>query len=936
MVDVSQSAESVAESGLKSTVLTFLIADLRGYTRFTDEHGDEAAGKLVTRFASVTEKVVGAREGQVIELRGDEALAVFSSARQALRAAVDLQQEFARATKADPSLPLKVGIGIDAGEAMPIKGGYRGAALNLAARLCSLAGPGETFASEGVVHLGRRMEGLAFVDRGDVRIKGLSDPVRVIQVAPEGELPEEPPPLQPLLVTPPTNLPDEPTPFVGREPRIAAISELLQRPKVRLVTLTGPGGAGKTRLAVQVGATLLHRFRDSVFFISLGSIRDPALVGAAIAETLGVKEEDGKPLLATLKRRLHDRQLVLILNNFEHVLDVSSLVASLLDACTELRFLVTSRISLRLAREHEYAVPPLSMPDLQNLPPLQTLLQYEALALFVSRAQAAKAGFALTDGNARAVAEICYRLDGLPLAIELAAARIRLFPPQALAARLTRRLQVLAGGPRDRPARQQTLRGAVDWSYDLLGERERTLFARLAVFAGGCTLEAAEAICNAGRELGPDVLDGMASLVEHSLVQQIGEAVPRLRMLETIREYAAERLAESGAADDVGRRHAAYFLELAEEAEPELEGPDQEVWLDRLDAERDNLRAALAWLLERGEIDLAYRLAGALRGFWMLRSHSADARERLEAVPAAGSAVSPSARAKVLLGASRFAPGVEQRTEILGEALALCRATGDRRGCARALLRLSGAARAGGDFALGDKHAEESLALSRGLGDRRLVAHALQTLGWTRYYRTEFEEAAPLFEESLRIAHDLGDRHLIAAGLYPLAWIAALRGTHEEAARLAEEFLAIRRQMGDREGVSSALVTLGYVALRQGDVDRAEALERESLRENLALGYTLSENDNFRTLEAMAAVAARKGEPRRAARLWGIAEAIRSAVHEPLEPITLACFGEDIDAARAQLGGAAWEAALQEGRAMTLEGAVAYALDGDASSGSVG
>ncbi|MDQ2740800.1 MAG: adenylate/guanylate cyclase domain-containing protein, partial [Chloroflexota bacterium] len=482
-------------SEVASDLRTILLADIRGYTAYTKERGDAAASVLSEQFLALCREVIASHQGELFGSAGDQALAAFASARHALRAAVALHARLAAEQLVQPSLPLHAGIGLDAGEVVRVGADYRGGAINLAARLCSLAGPGEIFASESVIHLAGATEGLTFLDRGAVTLKGLPVPVRVIHIAAAGEEPGDLPPLQPILVTHPTNLPDDPTPFIGRAGSIAAITDLMEQSGVRLVTLTGPGGTGKTRLALQVGATLLPHYRDGVFFVSLASLGDPALVPFALAEVLAVKEQAGGiPLLDTLREHLGTKHLVVVLDNFEHLLPASSLVASLLAACRELHFLVTSRIPLHLSREHEYPVPPLSIPDPRRLPSLEQFSQYEAVALFIERARATKADFVVTSENAPAVAEICSRLDGLPLAIELAAARLKLFPPQALLGRLSRRLQLLTGGARDRPTRQQTLRGAIDWSYSLLTAEEQRLFARLSVFAGGCDIEAADAV----------------------------------------------------------------------------------------------------------------------------------------------------------------------------------------------------------------------------------------------------------------------------------------------------------------------------------------------------------------------------------------------------------------------------------------------------------
>jgi predicted ATPase/class 3 adenylate cyclase len=816
------------------SIRTFLIADLGGYTGFTEAQGDEAAARLTTRFAALVRACVDEHAGEVVETRGDEVLVAFSSARQALRAAVQLQEACAQVMRTEPAL--QVGIGLDAGEAIPIGDGYRGGALNLAARLCSLAGSREIFASEGVVHLARKVEGLVFVDRGAVQLKGLSEPVRVIQIAPEGQLPQELPPLQPSLVTHPTNLPDEPTPFIGREREIAAIGELLRRPTVRLVTLTGAGGSGKTRLALQVGARLLDEFGAGVFFVSLASIGDPALVPSAMATTLGVKEAGAQPLLELLAAHLHEKQLLLVLDNFEHLLDAAGVVGTLLERCPRLKMLVTSRAVLHLFREHAFEVLPLAVPDPKQLPDLAQLSQYEAVALFIERAQAAKADFSISNENAPTVAEICYRLDGLPLAIELAAARIRMFPPQALLRRLGRRLRLLTGGARDREARQQTLRRTIDWSYDLLEESQRTVFGRLSVFAGGCTLEAAEAVCDGDRDLGIEILDGIASLIEQSLLREEGEDEPRFLMLETIREYGLEQLQESGEEERVRSRHAAYYLALAESAEPELIGPDQVIWLSRLERDHDNLRASLSWTLHRGDAVRALRLAGALWRYWSVRGYVHEGHRWLqEVLGLASSDVDPvsSVQVKALVGAAMLAMDqatYDQAGPLCARAVAMGREGGKPEDLILALNAQGLLLRQRGRHQDAAACYEEALALAQGIGDRAGEATAFSGLALMRHrFRGDPAREIALFERSLAIYHELGDLRSIAATLNNFAWSAMTAGDYDRAQNLREEALALFQALGDAGQVAETLWGLGNGAQRQGDFQRAEAFLEESL-----------------------------------------------------------------------------------------------------------
>ena len=445
---------------------------------------------------------------------------------------------------------------------------------------------------------------------GEHRLKDLFRPERTFQLIASG-LPAEFPPLK-TLAGRPNNLPTQPTPLVGREREVEEVCRWLHSKDVRLLTLTGPGGTGKTRLALQVGADLLEGFDDGVFFVSLAAVSDPELVPSTIAKPLGVKESAEQSLEESLEAYLQQKRLLLILDNFEQVLGGATKVGDLLGSCPNLKVLATSRIPLRIYGEQEYPVPPLELPDPMHLPPLERLTQYEAVRLFVERARAVKPDFEVTNKSAPAVAEICVRLDGLPLAIELAAARTKLLPPQALLSRLSNRLKLLKGGARNLPARQQTLRATIGWSYNLLDEEEKTLFCKLSVFSGGSTLEAIEEICDPEGDI--DILEGVDSLVEKSLLRQEegADGEPRFVMLETVHEYAREKLEESGQAEEVKRKHAEYFLALAQEANAGLRGPEAAKGLERLEVEHDNMRAALGRTLRRGETDLALGFGGAL------------------------------------------------------------------------------------------------------------------------------------------------------------------------------------------------------------------------------------------------------------------------------------------------------------------------------------
>ena len=555
---------------------------------------------------------------------------------------------------------------------------------------------------------------------------------------------------------PQSRLPAPLTPLVGREQEIAAVCALLWRPEVRLVTLTGTGGVGKTRLALGVAAAVNADFADGICLVALAPLIDPGLVLSTIAQALGVQEQGSRPLLEGLQDHLREKQLLLLLDNFEQVVSAAPVVAELLVAAPRLRVLVTSRTSLHLSGEHEFVVPPLALPDLRNLPPPDRLLQYGAIRLFVARAQAAHSAFVMTGENATAIAAICQQVDGLPLAIELAAGRSKLFAPQALLSRLRNRLKLLVGGAQDLPLRQQTLRGTIAWSYDLLGQDEKALFRRLAVFVGGCTLEAAEAVCTAQGDLLIDVLEAVAALVDKSLLRQETQAdgQPRLLMLETIREYALERLAASGEAEAVQRQHAIFFLRFSEEAEPKIRGAEHFLWRTRLEVEHDNLRAALRWTLESQEAEMGMQLAFSLVGFWRASNQDREGRNWCEQVLAQpGTSARTAARAMALLAAgamTMFQGDLPQAQLLLEESIAIGREVGRaaKRTLALALTVLAYGALLQGNLGAARELAEEGVRLFREVGEAWGTALALNHLGRATLELGDPVAARPLLEES--------------------------------------------------------------------------------------------------------------------------------------------------------------------------------------------
>jgi len=926
-------------AALPTGTLAFLFTDIVGSTVLW-ERQPQAMEPALARHDALLRQAIDADGGQVVRTAGDAFHAVFTTVAAALDAALAIQRSLA-AEPWGPIGAIQVRVAVHVGTAQLRDGDYFGPPLNRVARLLDAGHGGQVLLSNAAQELVRDAlpKGTELRDLGEHRLKDLARPERIFQVV-APDLPAEFSPLRSLdRYT--HNLPAQPTPLIGREAEVAVVCDLLRRNNTRVLTLTGPGGIGKTRLALQAAAELLDDFRDGVFFVALAPIREVQFVVTVVAQALGVKEASDRPLVDLLKAYLREKQTLLLLDNFEHLAPAALLIADLLAAAPDLKVLLTSREVLHIYGEHEYAVPPLSMPDMRRLPPLERLTQYEAVQLFIERAQAVRPDFAITAENAPAVAEICARLDGLPLAIELAAARSKLFPPRALLARLDKRLALLVGGPRDLPARQQTLRGAITWSYDLLDAAEQALFARLGVFAGGCTLKAAEAVLSDdGRSetemtifIPSDaVLDGLASLVDKSLLEQV-EGVgdeSRLVMLETIREYALEQLAAHDENETLRQRHAEYYLTLAEAAELELEGPRQLVWLQRLELEHDNVRAALGGALERGNAALALRLAGALEWFWIMRGYLSEGRRWLEALLAlpASSTVAATVRAKALSTSGYLAhlQGDQAMARpLLPESLTLFREVGDKRGIVVSLVKLGWITLY--DRNLGEARAlfEEGAAICREVNDKGRLAAALFGLGAT-VMREDIAAARPILEQSVALLREVGNKGWLISSLNQLGMVAWLEGDYAQAGRLFEEGLALCRELQERYHIPFLLNSLGDVARYLGDHRRAAALYEEAL----ALAQQIGDKSQIAmALMGLAGLAGAAGRPERAARLLSAAEAflVSSGLTVSVWPTSA---GDDLertaDAARAQLGEEAFAAAWAEGCAMPLNQAVDEAL----------
>jgi predicted ATPase/class 3 adenylate cyclase len=911
---------------LPTGTVTLLFSDIEGSTRLLERLGNRYV-EVLTEHRRLLRAAFARFDGREVDTEGDAFFVAFAKASQAVAAAVAGQQALA-AHRWPDGVAVRVRMGIHTGEPLLVGQDYAGLDVHRAARICSAAHGGQVLLSGSTRELvGAELPaGVGLRDLGEHLLKDLTDRQRLFQLL-ILDLPAEFPALR--TVGPPTvNLPAQLTRFVGRQRELAEVRELLERPLVRLLTLTGPGGTGKTRLAVHVAADAQALFPDGVAFVPLAPVNDLGLVVPTIAQSLSVGEAAGQSILERLTEHLGDRRLLLVLDNFEQVLAAAPSVIQLLAACPQLRVVVTSRAPLHVSGEQVYPVLPLSLPD-QDHRGLGDIGSSEAVALFVERARARSPRFALTDTNAPVVAEICRRLDGLPLAIELAAARSGMLSPRALLGRLERRLQLLGGGGRDLPGRQQTLRATIDWSHDLLEAGEQLLFARLAVFAGGCTLEAAEMVCNLEGNL--DVATGLDGLVDKSLLQprEGPDGDPRVGLLETVREYALERLATRGEVDAAAGRHADYYLGLAERAESELFGAQQGVWLERLEVDLDNFRAALTWSLTHQDIERAGRMAGALMAFWDSRGYMSEGLQWLDAALEHRDSLSRPALAKALFAKANLLLeiGVDHRQAdtLLTESLSLFQALGDTIWTVRTISMLGWAALRAGDVDRSVEFREQALALARDEGDLWNLAMALGNLGGSLLKAEDLARARAVYDESLAVYRAVGEPAGIGLALWGLGMTALGEGDRRRAATLLEESLELARKANTLSGVGRCLADLGIVALYDGDYGQAAALLEESLTLAMRLEEQLLIGE---CLWGLAAVNAAQAQPARAARLWGAAAALHYELYLPafaVRPIEERLLAP----ARRRLGPDVFHAEWIKGQTMRYEDAVAEALGHD-------
>ena len=917
-------------SALPTGTVTFLFTDIEGSTRLWQQH-PEPMKQALLRHHALLQQSIESSNGYVFQIVGDAFCAAFHTAAGGVAAALAAQ----RALAAEPwgeTGPIRVRMALHTGTADLHAGEHKageymsGLTLSHTARLLSVAHGGQILVSNATQELVRNdLPSLVELrNLGLHRLRDLTRAEHIYQVVAQ-RLPDRFPALRSLEVVP-NNLPRQLTTFIGREREIAEAKRLLA--ETHLLTITGPGGSGKTRLSLEIGARLLSEYPDGVWLVEFAHLADPARVPQVLATALSVREEADRPLLVTLVDHLRPKRVLLLLDNCEHLIDAcAGLADTLLRGCPEVKILPSSREALGLTGEVVFRVPPLSLPDSRLVPALERLAEYEAVRLFVDRAIAVKPDFTLTDDTAAAVVQICRRLDGIPLAIELAAARVRTLSVQQITAHLDERFRLLTGGSRTALPRHQTLRGLIDWSYGLLSEAERELFRRVSVFVGGWTLEASVAVC-AGVDVDRyDIVELLGRLVDKSLCLIDGEGSdPRYRLLETIRQYGFEKLAETSEGQVVRARHRDFYLGFAEDAEPRLQGPEQVAWLQRLEADHDNLRAALRWSLDCDETESALRLGSALSLFWDTHGYVREGREWLDELLAharerpTSTVTTRRALGKVLDAASRTRARwseFPQATEFLTQGLAVWRELGDKRGIAEALNNLAVGATQSGDRVRARVLVAESLALFRELSDKRGTAHALNNLaeilrgdGDLPGARALFEESVPLFEaieerrglshaldnlggiltaqgdygpaealysRSRRLAEELGDNHAVATALRSLGGVAHHRGDHERARSFYEDSVARFREMGDGFCLAKSLIGYALTSHEMGDHEQARVLGDQGLA---LLREAGAKGELAPRLGQLGAAALAHGDVARAARFFEQSLALYSETHD--------------------------------------------------------
>lgn len=913
---------------LPSGVVTFLFTDIEGSTTLW-ERDPEGMRAALARHDAILHAAITANGGQVFKLIGDAFQAAFTEPAQAVMAALEAQRRLA-AESWGQSGPLRVRMGLHAG---PVEASGSDFApnhtLNRVARVMSAGHGGQVLLSAAVAELARgQLPGeVSLLNLGEHRLKGLEQREHLYQLA-APDLPAEFPPLNTLSAFP-GNLPIRPTTVIGRQAEVQAGQALLMRPNLRLVTLTGPGGVGKTSLGLEIVAGLAGYFPHGVYWVPLAAIHDPNLVASAIARTMDVRERTGDPLIESLKHYLQDKRLLLLLDNFEQVIPAAQVVAELLNAAPNLKVLATSRAPLQLRGEQEFPIQPLELPDISLSTSLERLQENAAIRLFTERAQAVRPSFNVSAENARQVAEIVRRLDGLPLAIELAAARIKFLSPHDLLTRLDSRLKLLTGGPQDLPARQQTMRNAIDWSYSLLDQNTQTLFSRLSVFSGGFTLEAAESLCSLDGDL--DVFEGLTTLLNNSLIRQ--EHAPfgssRFAMLETIREYAHERLVASAESDLVQRQHALYFGALAGEAGGKFFSGESYTWLERVEPDHNNFRSALSFLQSEPEyIGLGWEVIFNLLWLWYRRGYLDEARLWYEKAIARALPVGDNPqRAKIREGAGLVAmwrSDLFTAAQWMDEAFEIIRQAGDPAETALLYFNRGVLAVNQGDGEKARALFEAALPLFRQIEQEWFQAMILLHLGNVALSQGDIPRAQEYMEASLSLGKQVGDQWIIASAVNNFGEIDRYQKDYAQAESSYLESRAMFQEVGSYPDVARANCSLGFVALALGDHSQASAFFQESLAQHQQLGVR---RGVVECLAGLAALSGLQGKTKQAVRLFAAVRAQFAVLGAGIWPADHAEIERHLSNALSQIGQAEYDQAYEEGSVLNLEDAIYQALN---------
>ena len=951
---------------LPTGTVTFLFTDIEGSTKLAQEYPDEMP-VLLARHHEILNQAIREQNGYIFQIVGDSFAAAFHSASDALNAALNAQRLLQN--ESWTPAPIKVRMGIHTGAARPINDSLQTAysgytTLALTQRIMSAGHGGQILLSGATRELVRDVlpENTELLDVGEKRLKDLLRPEHLYQLN-ISELPSTFPPLKTLDAFL-NNLPTQLTSFIGRENEIVEVKQELEAH--RLVTLTGSGGTGKTRLSLQVAAELLEKFDHGVWFIELAPLTDPELIPQTILSTIGISEQPNKTPLEILKEYLHEKQALIVLDNCEHLLSASTqLTNALLNAAPRLKVLASSREALGVKGEASYPVPSLSLPDVKHLPTIEQLSQYEAVRLFIDRALLVTPHFVVDKDNAPFIAQICYRLDGIPLAIELAAARIKMMSVEQISQRLDDRFRLLTGGARTALPRQQTLRALIDWSYDILTENERLLLRRLSVFAGSWTLEAAEEVCSGDGIESYEVLDLLTQLVNKSLVaviEQSQSGETRYRMLETIRQYAREKLLEVGGGEVIRQQHLNYFVKLVKQAEPELYRSDQLRWLNRLDDELDNLRMALEWALA-ADVEAGLRIAAIPWRFWQGRGYLRELGDWLkqlleqykatnvlyaqalaahslctfrhgdffETIKLAKQSLRMSqtvsdkqteALSLAFLGVFMSVQGnVGDGTPLLEQALAIYRSLGDKIGQADTTEWLS---LNNNDMERAIAYAKESLALTREMGDLSGMISRLCTLSRLTFWMGDFTSPFIWLEEALSISRQLGDQALEVGALYTYGSFAYWRRDYPQAIAYYEEAILLSEKIGDHYHNLWVHVYMAYAVLRQGQVQQAREMFREGIQSTQKAGLTIA---LVFAIEGLASLHVNQDQPERAACLFAWADAMREQIGDHRPPIEQASVERDLAVIHSKMDDTEFAKLSAEGCTMTVEQVIALALE---------